>query len=191
MVTPEPPDAVVVMVVLMPLGLENANPPKPPFEILVIATVASLVLVKVHAMFEPAAVAAASSVIVFPDKVAVPEPMPVQVAPASVKPAVGASVIVAPALVAVSVWVGPEVPAPPSAVVTKVVPTPLLPVKVKLPVPPFEILMIRTVGVALAVLVIVQTTLACPPVLPGLTVKDPLDEGTDPLVLVEQLVVVV
>ena len=87
MVTPGPPDAVVVTVVLMPLGLENANPPKPPFEILVIATVASLVLVKVHAMFEPGAVAAASSVIVRADRFGVcppPEPTPEQLAAVSV-----------------------------------------------------------------------------------------------------------
>ena len=44
-------------------------------------SVGNLVLVKVQAMFAPTAVAAASSVRVLPDKVAVPVgPMPVQVA---------------------------------------------------------------------------------------------------------------
>ena len=60
-VTPVPLVTVVIVWLDQPLVPVKVKPPTPPLETLVNVTVGSLVLVKVHAMFDPAAVAAASS----------------------------------------------------------------------------------------------------------------------------------
>ena len=67
-----------------PLVPVKVKAPTPPWLIFVKVSVGSLAFVKVHAMFAPAAVAAALRVRVLPASVAVPPgPMPVQVTPAS------------------------------------------------------------------------------------------------------------
>ena len=58
--TPVPDVTVVIVWLDHPLVPVNVNPPTPPLLILVSVTVGSLVLVNVQAMFDPAAVAAAS-----------------------------------------------------------------------------------------------------------------------------------
>ena len=87
--TPEPPEAVVVMVWLAkPLldpALLNVNAPNPPLLILVTATVGSLVFVNVQAMLAPSAVAAAFNTKAPVAKLGVavpPVPMPLQAADA-------------------------------------------------------------------------------------------------------------
>ena len=57
--TPTPEVTVVMVWLDQPLLPVKVKPPTPPLLILVRVTVGSLVLVKVHAMLEPAAVAAA------------------------------------------------------------------------------------------------------------------------------------
>ena len=148
-------------------------------------------LVKVQVMFEPGAVAKASSVSVLPDNVAAPPgPVPVQAAETSVKPAVAASLIVVMVLSAVRIRVAPLAATPAVVVLIGRAGAALFdPVKLKAPVPPFDIF--ETVTRALTVLVIVQTTLAAVPVLPPPTKKKASVPGGAPPMPIGQLVDVV
>src|SRR5450631_2362708 len=111
---------------------------------------AANVLVNVHAMAAPAAVAAASSVTVRVTMFGVaapPAPSPLQVIETSVKPAGGAdSVMVVLTPAAVSVCVAPDTPAPDVTVVMVWGAKPLVPVKLNAPTPPFDTLVTVTVG---------------------------------------------
>ena len=83
-VTPTPGVVVVMVWEAHPLVPTKVNVPTLPLLTFVSVSVGSLTFVKVHAMFAPAAVAAALRVRVLPASVAVPPgPMPVQVTPAS------------------------------------------------------------------------------------------------------------
>ena len=84
--TPTPLVTVVIVSLAHPFVPVKVKPPTAPFDTLVIVTVGSFVLVKVHAMLEPAAVAAAlrTNAPVARLGVAVPPPpIPLQVAEAS------------------------------------------------------------------------------------------------------------
>ena len=80
--TPTPLVTVVIVWLAQPLVPVKVKPPTPPFDTFVSVTVGSLVLVKVQATALPGAVAAAFKVKTFPASVAVPAPMPEQVAEA-------------------------------------------------------------------------------------------------------------
>ena len=106
-------------------------------------------MVKVHAMADPAAVAAASSVTVPALRFGVavpPVPNPEQLIAARAYPAGMLSVTVVAVLAAVRVWVAPETPVPEVTVVMDCEVQPLVPVKVKAPTPPFDTLVRATVG---------------------------------------------
>ena len=105
--------------------------------------------VKVQAILLTAAVAAASRVIVpaASTVVAVPEPMPVQVAAIRTYPAGMVSVIVVTVEAAASILVAPATPVPGVTVVmTWAPPKPLSPLNVKGPIPPSLILVIVILG---------------------------------------------
>ena len=78
--TPTPDVTVVIVWLAQPLVPVKVNPPTAPLLILVRVTVGSLVLVNVQATTLPGAVAAAFKVSTLPASVAVPAPMPEQVA---------------------------------------------------------------------------------------------------------------
>jgi hypothetical protein len=83
--TPVPEVTVVIVWLAHPFVPVNVNGPTPPLLIFVSVTVGSFVLVNVHAMFEPGAVAAASSAnapVARLGTAVPPEPKPVQVAEA-------------------------------------------------------------------------------------------------------------
>ena len=123
-------------------------------------TTKGLVLVKVHPMSMPAAVAAASSVTVLAAKFGVnepPAPKGVQLIPVRVYPAGGTvSVMTVAVPMAVRICVTPATAVPARVVVMLLTPKPLVPVKPKLPTPLIEIL--DTVSVGNLVLVNVQST---------------------------------
>ena len=78
------PEVTVVMICAAPNPLSplNVNGPTPPLLILVSVIVGNFVLVKVQATALPGAVAAGFKVSTLPTRVAVPTPMPEQVAEA-------------------------------------------------------------------------------------------------------------
>ena len=84
--TPVPEVIVVIVWLDQPFVPVKVKPPTPPLEIFVRVTVGNLVLVNVQAIFEPAAVAAASSARAPVPRFGVavpPAPRPVQLADAS------------------------------------------------------------------------------------------------------------
>ena len=139
----------------------KVNGPTPPLLIFVKVTVGRLSFVKVQAILDPGAVAAASSnnAPVARFGVAVPPlPKPVQVVLLKTYPAGMASEIVVAVEAAVKVCETPETPVPAVAVVIVWLAHPLLPVNVNGPTPPLLILVSATVGSLL--LVKVQTIVA-------------------------------
>ena len=146
------PAAIVVIAAgaLARLVWANVNgPPKPPVVVFCTRTIGR-VLVKVQAMLEPAAVAAASSRTLRVARLFVavpPAPSPEHEIAVSAKPAGGAlSVIVVAVAAAVRVCVAPVTPVPAVTVVIVWLDQPLVPVKVKPPTPPFDTLVSVTVG---------------------------------------------
>ena len=145
--------AVVVMFVIAArLVLAKAKgPPNPPSVVFCTRTSAR-VLVKVQAMADPGAVAAASSRTLRVDRLTVavpPAPSPEHETAVSANPAGGAlSVIVVAVEAPVSIWVAPATPTPLVIVVIVWLDQPLFPVKVNPPTPPLLTLVSVTVGSA-------------------------------------------
>ena len=120
----------------MPLLPVNENAPVPPRLTLLIVTRGTGALVTVHAMVLLVPTAAALRVNELPDTVAVPPtPMPVHATPDSLQSVGSVSVIVVAVPALVSTCGAPVTPVPADVVAMVWLAQPLLPVKVKLPVP--------------------------------------------------------
>ena len=107
-------------------------------------------LVTVQAILAPAAVAAVSKLMVPTCKFEVtvpPAPMPVQLTADIENVGFWDSVRVVAVAVFVSIWIGPVTPVPAVAVAMIWLDQPFVPVKMKEPVPPLEILVSVNVGV--------------------------------------------
>jgi hypothetical protein len=148
-VTPVPAVTVVMVWLDQPFVPLNVKPPVPPLETFVRVRVGRLAFVTVQAIAEPGAVCAAVKSIapVVGFTVGwVPPPVPVQVTLTSCHPAGIVSVMVVAVETAVSVCVAPVTPVPAVTVVMVWLDQPLVPVKVKPPVPPLETFVSVTVG---------------------------------------------
>lgn len=159
--------------------------PTPPLLILLIVIAGRAVLVKVHAILEPGAVAAASSTTDPAARLGVnapPVPRPVHLIPVVANPGFGVSVIVVAIDAAVRVCKAAETAVPAVTVAIVCDATPFVPLKVNAPTPPLLTLLKVTTG-SFALVKLHVKAAAILTALPGMVSVDPVNAPMGPVPL--------